>query len=161
MITLYSRCGKVAEAKMLFDRMTERNTVSYNSIIAGLAQHGHAAEALKLFEGMLNSEYELTEITFISVLSACSHTGKIDEGWDYFNSMKPKYEIDPCEEHYSCMIDLLARARKFDEAEELMSHPVLKRKPNASHMCVRIKFHIYDRQYKCISEIISQRKKIS
>jgi pentatricopeptide repeat protein len=143
MITLYSRCGKVAEAKMLFDRMTERNTVSYNSIIAGLAQHGHAAEALKLFEGMLNSEYELTEITFISVLSACSHTGKIDEGWDYFNSMKQKYEIDPC------------------EAEELMSHPVLKRKPNASHMCVRIKFHIYDRQYKCISEIISQRKKIS
>ena len=121
MITLYLRCGKVAEAKMLFDRMTERNTVSYNSIIAGLAQHGHAAEALKLFEGMLNSEYEPTEITFISVLSACAHTGKVDEGWDYFNSMKQKYDIDPCEEHYSCMIDLLARARKFDKAEELIT----------------------------------------
>ncbi|CAL4949829.1 unnamed protein product [Urochloa decumbens] len=120
MITLYSRCGKVVEAKMLFDRMTERNTVSYNSIIAGLAQHGHAAEALKLFECMLNSEYEPTGITFISVLSACAHTGKVDEGWDYFNSMKQKYGIDLCEEHYSCMIDLLARAKKFEEAEELI-----------------------------------------
>ncbi|CAO2202798.1 unnamed protein product [Urochloa humidicola] len=120
MITLYSRCGKVVEAMMLFDRMTERNTVSYNSIIAGLAQHGHAAEALKLFEGMLNSEYEPTGITFISVLSACAHTGKVDEGWDYFNSMKQKYDIDPCEEHYSCMVDLLARAKKFEEAEELI-----------------------------------------
>ncbi|KAF8676485.1 hypothetical protein HU200_047042 [Digitaria exilis] len=85
-----------------------------------LAQHGHAAEALKLFEGMLNSEYEPTGITFISVLSACAHTGKVDEGWDYFNSMKQKYGIDPCEEHYSCMIDLLARAKKFEEAEELI-----------------------------------------
>ncbi|CAL4956549.1 unnamed protein product [Urochloa decumbens] len=120
MITLYSRSGKVVEAKMLFDRMTKRNTVSYNSIIAGFAQHGHAAEALKLFEGMLNSEYEPTGITFISVLSACAHTGKVDEGWDYFNSMKQKYDIDPCEEHYSCMIDLLARAKKFEEAEDLI-----------------------------------------
>ncbi|RCV25546.1 hypothetical protein SETIT_5G175500v2 [Setaria italica] len=120
MITLYSRCGNVNEAKMLFDRMTERNTVSYNSIIAGLAQHGHTAEALKFFEGMLNSEFEPTGITFISVLSACAHTGKVDEGWDYFNSMKQKYDIEPCEEHYSCMIDLLARAKKFEEAEELI-----------------------------------------
>ncbi|KAF8660512.1 hypothetical protein HU200_057663 [Digitaria exilis] len=120
LVTLYSRCGKVVEAKILFDRMTERNTVSYNSIIAGLAQHGHAAEALKLFEPMLNSGYEPTGITFISVLSACAHTGKVDEGWNYFNSMKQKYGIDPCEEHYSCMIDLLARAKKFEEAEALI-----------------------------------------
>ncbi|XP_062210975.1 pentatricopeptide repeat-containing protein At3g49710 [Phragmites australis] len=120
MITLYSRCGKVVEAKMLFDRMIERTTVSYNSIIAGLAQHGHAIEALKLFEDMLNSEYEPTGITFISVLSACAHTGKVDEGWDYFNSMKQKYGIDHCEEHYACMIDLLARAKKFEDAEKMI-----------------------------------------
>ncbi|KAJ1289107.1 hypothetical protein BS78_02G139800 [Paspalum vaginatum] len=120
MITLYSRCGKVSEAKMLFDRLTERNTVSYNSIIAGLAQHGHAAEALKLFEGMLNSGYEPTGVTFISVLSACAYSGKVDEGWGYFNSMKQTYGIDPCEEHYSCMIDLLGRAKKFKEVEELI-----------------------------------------
>uniref|UniRef100_A0A0A9HLB3 Pentatricopeptide repeat-containing protein n=1 Tax=Arundo donax TaxID=35708 RepID=A0A0A9HLB3_ARUDO len=113
MITLYSRCGKVVEAKMLFGRMIERNTVSYNSIIGGLVQHGHAVEALKLFNDMNISAHEPTGITFISVLSACAHTRKVDEGWDYFNSMKQKYGIEPCEEHYSCMIYLLARARKF------------------------------------------------
>ncbi|KAL6839496.1 hypothetical protein ACP4OV_030766 [Aristida adscensionis] len=120
MIALYSRCGKMIEAKMLFDRMIERNTVSYNSIIAGLAQHGDAIEALKLFHDMLTSEHVPTGITFISVLSACAHTGRIDEGWEYFNSMKQNYGIDHCEEHYSCMIDLLARAKKFEDAEEMI-----------------------------------------
>ncbi|GJN05216.1 hypothetical protein PR202_ga22826 [Eleusine coracana subsp. coracana] len=120
MITLYSRCGKVVEAKKLFDRMVERNTVSYNSMIAGLAQHGHATEALKLFEDMMSSGYVPTGITFISVLSACAHTGKVDEGWHYFNSMKLKYGIDHREEHYSCMIDLFARAKKFADAEKMI-----------------------------------------
>ncbi|TVU20782.1 hypothetical protein EJB05_30378, partial [Eragrostis curvula] len=121
MITLYSRCGKVLEARKLFDRMVERNSVSYNSIIAGLAQHGHAIEALGLFEDMLNSAYTPTDITFISVLSACAHTGKVDEGWHYFNSMKQKYGVDHREEHYSCMIDLLARAKKFEDAEKMIT----------------------------------------
>lgn len=119
MITLYSKCGKVAEAKMLFDRMTEKNTVPYNSIIAGLAQHGHAVEALRLFKDMLSSDYEPTGITFISVLSACAHTRKVGECWEYFYSMKHKYGIEPCEEHYSCMVDVLARAKNFENAEEL------------------------------------------
>lgn len=69
---------------MLFDRMTEKNTVPYNSIIAGLAQHGHAVEALRLFKDMLSSDYEPTGITFISVLSACAHTRKVGECWEYF-----------------------------------------------------------------------------
>jgi pentatricopeptide repeat protein len=114
MITLYSRCGKVVEARKLFDKMVDRNTVSCNSMIAGLAQH--AIEALKLFEDMMDLAYAPTGITFISVLSA--HAGRVDEGWDYFNSMKQKYGIDHHEEHYSCMIDLLARAKKFADAEK-------------------------------------------
>jgi pentatricopeptide repeat protein len=120
MITLYSRCGKVGEARKLFDRMIDRNTVSYNSMIAGLAQHGHAIEALKLFEDMIDSAYAPTGITFISVLSACAHVGRVDEGWDYFNSMKQKYGIDHHEEHYSCMVDLLARAKKFADAQKMI-----------------------------------------
>ena len=104
---------------MLFDRMTEKNTVPYNSIIAGLAQHGHAVEALRLFKDMLSSDYEPTGITFISVLSACAHTRKVGECWEYFYSMKHKYGIEPCEEHYSCMVDVLARAKNFENAEEL------------------------------------------
>ncbi|XP_026659326.1 pentatricopeptide repeat-containing protein At3g49710 [Phoenix dactylifera] len=119
LIAMYSKCGNFKDAHRLFKRMQECNTVSFNSMIAGYAQHGLGNEALVLFKEMIDSNYDPTSITFISVLSACAHTGRVEEGRDYFNSMNQKYGIEPGEEHYSCMIDLLARAGKFEEAEEL------------------------------------------
>lgn len=120
LISMYSRCGNLKDAKKIFDRMSERNTVSFNSMISGYSQHGLGTEALALFQEMLESDSQPTGITFILVLSACAHTGRINEGWYYFNSMREKYHIEPEEEHYSCMIDLLARAGKFEEAEGLV-----------------------------------------
>lgn len=120
LIALYSKCGNLNDASRVFNRMSEHNTVSFNSMIAGYAQHGHGIKALVLFQKMLESDIAPTSITFISVLSACAHTGKVDEGWDYFNSMKKKYSIEPCAEHYSCMIDLLGRAGRLEEAEGLI-----------------------------------------
>ena len=120
LISMYSKCGNLKDAQKLFNRMSEQNTVSFNSMIAGYAMHGLGNEALVLFRDMLESDKPPTSITFISVLSACAHTGRIDEGWGYFNSMRDKYGVEPEEEHYSCMIDLLARAGKFEEAEEMI-----------------------------------------
>ncbi|WCJ32085.1 Pentatricopeptide repeat (PPR) superfamily protein [Euphorbia peplus] len=100
--------------------MPERNNVSFNSIIAGYAQHGAGMESLNLFERMLESGVAPTRITFISILSACAHTGKVKDGKLYFNMMKEKYGIEPESEHFSCMIDLLGRAGKLHEAEELI-----------------------------------------
>ncbi|CAL9116028.1 unnamed protein product [Musa textilis] len=120
LISMYSKCGNLRDAHMLFERMPERNVVSFNTMIGAYAQHGLGLEALVLFKEMLNLDHVPTSITFISVLSACAHTGRVDEGWKYFNSMKQKYDIEPGEEHYSCMLDLLARAGKFDEAEGLV-----------------------------------------
>ncbi|ONK72179.1 uncharacterized protein A4U43_C04F16600 [Asparagus officinalis] len=121
LISMYSKCGKLNDAEKIFSRMPERNTVSFNSMIAGYAQHGLGNEALDLFQEMLELKNSPTSITFISVLSACAHTGRIDEGLGYFNSMKNIYGIEPEEEHYSCAIDLLARAGMFLEAEELIN----------------------------------------
>ncbi|KAJ8638238.1 hypothetical protein MRB53_012505 [Persea americana] len=120
LIALYSKCGNLNDASQVFERMSEHNTVSFNSMIAGYAQHGLGIKALILFQQMLESDIVPTSITFISILSACAHTGKVDEGWDYFNSMKKKYAIEPCAEHYSCMIDLLGRAGQLEEAERLI-----------------------------------------
>lgn len=120
LIAMYSKCGNLKDAHRLFKRMPVCNTVSFNSMISGYAQHGLGNEALVLFKEMIDSNYDPTSITFISVLSACAHTGRVEEGRDYFNSMNKKYGIEPVEEHYSCMIDLLARAGKFEEAEELI-----------------------------------------
>ncbi|CAL9174912.1 unnamed protein product [Musa hybrid cultivar] len=120
LISMYSKCGNLRDARMLFKRMPKQNVVSFNTMIGAYAQHGLGLEALVLFKDMLNLDHVPTSITFISVLSACAHTGRVDEGWKYFNSLKQKYDIEPGEEHYSCMLDLLARAGKFDEAEGLV-----------------------------------------
>ncbi|PON32395.1 DYW domain containing protein [Parasponia andersonii] len=119
-VTMYSKCGNLTDARRLFDRMPEHNAVSLNSMIAGYAQHGIGIESLSLFEKMLQTNIIPTSITFISVLSACAHTGKVEEGQKYFSMMKEKFGIEPEEEHYSCMIDLLGRAGKLDEAEKLI-----------------------------------------
>ncbi|VVA23339.1 PREDICTED: pentatricopeptide [Prunus dulcis] len=120
LVAMYSKCGNLHDARRLFDRMPEHNTVSLNSMIAGYAQHGIGVESLWLFEHMLQMDIIPSSITFISVLSACAHTGKVEEGQKYFNVMKEKFKIEPEAEHYSCMIDLLGRAGKLDEAERLI-----------------------------------------
>ncbi|KAG6701142.1 pentatricopeptide repeat-containing protein At3g49710 [Carya illinoinensis] len=120
LIAMYSKCGNLQDARRLFDRMLDRNTVSLNSMIAGYAQHGIGTESLHLFQQMLETDIVPTNITFISVLSACAHTGKVEEGQSYFNMMKEKFGIEPEAEHYSCMIDLLGRAGKLSEAESLI-----------------------------------------
>ncbi|XP_057963256.1 pentatricopeptide repeat-containing protein At3g49710 [Malania oleifera] len=120
LITMYSKSGNLWDARKLFDRMPEHNAVSLNSMIGSYAQHGIGTESLLLFQQMLQTDIIPTNITFISVLSACAHTGKVEEGWKYFNTMKERFGIEPEAEHYSCMIDLLGRAGKLSDAEKLI-----------------------------------------
>ncbi|KAH7566739.1 hypothetical protein JRO89_XS08G0225500 [Xanthoceras sorbifolium] len=120
LVAMYSKSGNLKGARQLFDRMPEYNTVSLNSMIAGYAQHGIEMESLRLFEWMLETNIPPSNITFISVLSACAHTGKVVEGQKYFRMMKEKFGIEPEAEHYTCMIDLLGRAGKLAEAEKLI-----------------------------------------
>lgn len=120
LVAMYSKCGNLHDARRLFDTMPEHNTVSLNSMIAGYAQHGIGMESLCLFELMLQTDVVPSSITFISVLSACAHTGKVEEGQKYFNMMREKFRIEPEVGHYSCMIDLLGRAGKLGEAERLI-----------------------------------------
>ncbi|KAG0484198.1 hypothetical protein HPP92_008113 [Vanilla planifolia] len=120
LIAMYSKCGNLGDAKKVFARMNNRNSVSYNSMVAAYEQHGLGLNALEVFKEMLNSNNKPTSITFISVLSACAHTGRVDDGWHYFHSMEKEYGIEPGEEHYSCMINLLARAGKFAEVEDMI-----------------------------------------
>ncbi|KAI4387179.1 hypothetical protein MLD38_005029 [Melastoma candidum] len=120
LIAMYSKSGNLEDARRLFDRMAEHNTVSINSMIAGYSQHGLGEESLRIFEIMLEIGKTPTGITFISVLSACAHTGRVKEGQAYFNMMRAKFGIEPEAEHYSCMVDLLGRAGKLREAERLI-----------------------------------------
>lgn len=92
LVALYSKCGNFQDAR-IFDKMPEYNGASLNSIIAGYAQHGLGLEALPLFEQMLDNDINPTGITFVSVLSACSHTGKVEDGQRYFKIMTKNFKL--------------------------------------------------------------------
>ncbi|KAJ3682462.1 hypothetical protein LUZ60_015035 [Juncus effusus] len=122
LLNMYSNCGSLKDARKVFDEMLERDIVSWTSIISAYGLHGHGHEALKLFDEMLESNLKPDSIAFVSVLSACSHSGLLNEGKSLFNSMVNKYKIIPKHEHYSCMVDLLGRAGCIKEAYDFIKN---------------------------------------
>ncbi|KAF8401852.1 hypothetical protein HHK36_012799 [Tetracentron sinense] len=116
LLDMYAKCGCIGIATRVFNRMPERNVFSWSAMINGFGMHGLYSEAFSLFAQMRSKNHVPNAITFVSVLSACSHTGRIGEGWSYFESMTKDYGINPTEEHYACIVDLLGRGEKIDEA---------------------------------------------
>ncbi|KAL3503036.1 hypothetical protein ACH5RR_037485 [Cinchona calisaya] len=116
LVSFYSKCGSVDDAYWVFSSIKTPNIVSFNSMISGFAQNGFGKEALKLFEESQDRGYEPTEITFIGVLSACTHVGLVEEGRNYFRLMRSLYKIEPEPDHYACMVDLLGRSGLLDDA---------------------------------------------
>lgn len=113
--------GMVMEPTVeVFHRLPERDLVSWTSMITAYGSHGRAIEALKLFSEMQQSNEKPDGVAFLAVLSTCSHAGLIDGGCNYFNQMINKYGIKLTIEHYSCLLDLLGRARRLREAYQIL-----------------------------------------
>lgn len=87
LVTMYAKCGNIAQAREVFNKLGKMDVVSWNSMIAGYAQHGYGKEALELSEHMKQLGIEPDGITLVSVLTACNHTGLVDKGRYYFYSM--------------------------------------------------------------------------
>ncbi|XP_072975237.1 pentatricopeptide repeat-containing protein At2g13600-like [Typha angustifolia] len=120
---MYSKCGETNDALSLFNSMSERDVVSWNTMICGLAQNGEAMKSLQLFDEMVQSHQPFitpNSNTFLGVLSACSHVGLVHKGCKYFRDMVYDYSIEPQPEHYACLVDLLARAGLLEEAEDII-----------------------------------------
>nr|GMD08268.1 pentatricopeptide repeat-containing protein At1g03540 [Ipomoea batatas] len=130
LVDLYAKCGCFDAAYNVFVRMPARNVVSWNSMISGFAQNGRGEEAIKMFNKMISEDIKPDYITFVSVISACSHTGLVDMGRKYFGLMMDDYKIKPKLEHYGCMIDLLCRAGELEEAECLINSSEFKNDPS-------------------------------
>ncbi|KAI3716204.1 hypothetical protein L6452_23379 [Arctium lappa] len=120
LVSLYAKCGSVDDAYEVFRSVKTPNSVSYNSMINGFAQNGYGKEAVELFTEMEENGREPNEITFLGVLSACTHVGLVEEGRSYFRSMRSLHQIEPNPDHYACMVDLLGRAGFLDEAFDLI-----------------------------------------
>ncbi|XAR68447.1 hypothetical protein NMG60_11003559 [Bertholletia excelsa] len=115
-LNMYVRCGSIRSAKTCFDRIKVGDLVSWTSMIEGYGAHGFGLEALQLFHQMVEEGLEPNGVTFLSLLSACSHSGLVNEGCEIFHSMIWRYSIQPDVTHYTCIVDLLGRTGRLKEA---------------------------------------------
>ncbi|XP_073155866.1 putative pentatricopeptide repeat-containing protein At3g47840 [Henckelia pumila] len=122
LINMYSKCGSIGEAAKNFNLAENDDIVSWTAMINGYAEHGCSQEAIDLFEKVSIAGLRPDTITFIGVLSACNHAGHLDLGFHYFDLMTNEYKINPSKEHYGCMIDLLCRAGRLREAENMIKN---------------------------------------
>ncbi|KAG9441964.1 hypothetical protein H6P81_017818 [Aristolochia fimbriata] len=119
-IDMYAKCGNLDLAKCLFDQTTGKDVVCWSAMVAHYGIHGLASQAIGVFTEMVNAGVKPNQVTFTSLLSACSHSGLLEEGQRYFDSMNKEYGVTPQLNHHACMVDLLGRAGKLLEAEQLI-----------------------------------------
>lgn len=123
LIDIYSKCGALEQAHMSFNEVPskERDIILWSVIIAGYGKHGNGEAAVSLFNQMVRSGVEPNEVTFTSVLHGCSHSGLVDEGLSLFRFMVKDHKVGPRPYHYTCIIDLLGRSGRLEEAYELIT----------------------------------------
>lgn len=129
LITMYASVGSIKEAEKVFSKLMAKNVVSWTAMVGGYAQNGYAKEAFELFEKMKNFQVKPNGITFVALLTACSHAGLTEQAKMFFHMMEFEYQITPDVEHYACMVDVLGRAGRLKEAEELINK--MPHEPNA------------------------------
>ncbi|CAI9103584.1 OLC1v1002097C1 [Oldenlandia corymbosa var. corymbosa] len=120
LIDMYAKCGNIINSRKIFDQMPWKNLLSWTSMMIGYGSHGYGKEAVELFDEMVKSGTRPDYIVFMAVLSACSHAGLVEEGLRYFRSMIGDYNIKLEQGVYGCVVDLLGRAGKVEEAYELI-----------------------------------------
>lgn len=119
LIDMYSKCGDMKAAMAVFDRMPERDFISWNSMVTGFSHNGQGKQSLAMFERMLEAEVQPTYVTFLAVLTACSHAGLVSDGRRILESMQ-EHDVEPRAEHYATFIDALGRNHQLEEASQFM-----------------------------------------
>ncbi|KAF8388119.1 hypothetical protein HHK36_026785 [Tetracentron sinense] len=133
LLDMYARCGHVDNSYKIFNSIGHKDLVLWTSMISASGMHGHGQETINLFRRMQEIDLIPDHITFLALLYACSHSGLIDEGRKYLEVMKCEYQLEPWPEHYACMVDLLGRANRLDEAYKFIKSMMIE--PTAAVWC--------------------------
>lgn len=120
LVDMYAKCGLLDKAVGIFERIEKKDVKSWTTMISGHGVHGRAKDAISVFDRMVEEGCRPNEVTFLAVLSACSHGGLVYEGMKCFERMVIEYGISPKIEHYGCVIDLFGRAELLEEAYDLI-----------------------------------------
>ncbi|KAL6990659.1 thymidine kinase [Sarracenia purpurea var. burkii] len=122
LVDMYFKCSSPCDGQLIFDKSLDRNVVTWTALISGYGQNGCVEKVLQSFQRMINEGHRPNSVTFLAVLSACSHGGLVHEGWEYFSSMTRDYGIQPRGSHYAAMVDLLGRAGRLQEAYDFVQN---------------------------------------
>ncbi|KAL6542922.1 hypothetical protein OROHE_010442 [Orobanche hederae] len=129
LVDMYAKCGDLNSARKCFNKMPCHDTVSWSTIIAGCGSHGKGETALEMYSEYLDKGFEPNDVIFLSILCACSHNGLVDKGMNLFESMINDYKIEPKIEHLACIVDLLCRGGRIQEAydfyRKMFSEPMV------------------------------------
>ncbi|VVB09984.1 unnamed protein product [Arabis nemorensis] len=126
LVDMYTKCGNIESAKHVVDGCPKPNLVSWTSLIGGYAQNGEPEKSLKYFDLLLKSGTKPDHITFVNVLSACTHAGLVEKGLEYFHSITEKHGLSHTDDHYTCLVDLLARSGRFEQLTSIISEMPMK-----------------------------------
>ncbi|KAM6559621.1 hypothetical protein CsatA_028860 [Cannabis sativa] len=132
LVAMYAKCGSLVEAHKCFDKIHQqkRNLIAWNTMITAYASHGHGLESVSTFEDMIRVGVQPDTITFTGLLSGCSHSGLVDLGLKYFYRMTKSYFVEPEVQHYACVVDLLGRAGRLVEANNLINQMPMQAGPS-------------------------------
>lgn len=126
LMDMYAKSGAIDYCKRVFDRMQSKDLTSWNTVLTGYAVNGFIEQGINLFNQMEESGIRPDGVTFIALLSGCSHAGLTDQGRRLFDKMKLEYGISPTVEHYACLVDLLGRAGRIKEALDVVENMPMK-----------------------------------
>lgn len=119
-VTMYGKCGSIFDAELAFTHLNNPDVVSWNAIISAFSHHGFYEKTLAYFEEMRLSGFEPDGMTFLSLLSACGHSGMVGESLYWFDLMTKNYRILPWSEHYACLVSILSRAGQLVKAYKMI-----------------------------------------
>ncbi|KAL8159460.1 hypothetical protein V2J09_000997 [Rumex salicifolius] len=125
LVDTYAKCGSINYANNIFEQTQIKNNPMWNALIGCHARHGLVDSAIQLFERMQRTGFRANQVTLVCILSACSHGGLVEKGMEIFRSMKKEYGVEANKEHYACVVDLLCRAGRMEDAYEMVIRAVL------------------------------------
>ncbi|KAK9141694.1 hypothetical protein Syun_011094 [Stephania yunnanensis] len=119
-VDMYAKCGCIEAALSVFEGIARKDGGAWNAIISGVAMNSDARKSIELFNRMVAVGAQPNETTFVTILTACTHSGLVDKGLTLFNQMETVYNVKPRSEHFACIIDLLARSGMLEDAEKFV-----------------------------------------
>ncbi|CAH9080625.1 unnamed protein product [Cuscuta europaea] len=120
LVDMYSSCGRLDIALLVFQKSPVKSVEAWNSMISAYGLHSNGQKAIEVFIGLIKCGISPTKATFVNLLTACSHSGLVDQGCWYYDHMLPRFGVQPTTDHHVCIVDMLGRSGKLHEAYEFV-----------------------------------------